>query len=91
MKRKEKIKNGKLYISKSFWNRIPITKDAENACSLFIIDSIIGHIIPEHFFVILEHRKHTRDYVLCKILSEDGKIGWSVFDKQELTLVNYSQ
>ena len=42
-------------------------------------------------FVILEHRNHTRNSVICKVLSEDGIIGWSVFDKKELTLVNHPQ
>ena len=91
MKRKEKIRNGKLYLCKSSWNILPITKDIENAYSLFIIESIIGQIIPGHMFVILEHRNHTRNSVICKVLSEDGIIGWSVFDKKELTLVNHPQ
>jgi hypothetical protein len=91
MKRKEKIRNGKLYTCKSSWNTLPITKDIENAYSLFIIESIIGQIIPGHMFVILEHRNHTRNSVICKVLSEDGIIGWSVFDKKELTLVNHPQ
>lgn len=90
MKRKEKIRNGKLYLCKSSWNTLPITKDIENAYSLFIIESIIGHIIPEHIFVILEHRKHTRNSVICKVLSENGIIGWAIFQLQDLIAVNNS-
>ena len=84
----EKIKNGKLYVCKSFWNKLPITKDIENAYSLFIIESIIGYIIPNHIFIIIEHRKHKRDSVLCKVLSEDGIVGWAMFETQDLSRFN---
>lgn len=91
MKRKEKIRNGKLYLCKSSWNTLPITKDIENAYSLFIIESIIGYIKQGHMFAILEHRKHKRNSVICKLLSEDGIIGWSIFQLKDLIAVNHSK
>lgn len=91
MRRKEKIKNGKIYVCKSFWNRLPITKNIENALSLFIIESIIGYIIPNHIFVILEHRKHKKYSVLCKVLSEEGIVGWAMLEHQDILSFNQNQ